>query len=79
MNRRRRLGCGVWALVVVTSLGLATGRAAASDANWVSFLGSNAAGVAEGYPLPVAWNVETGENIRWNTPVPGLAHSSPII
>jgi outer membrane protein assembly factor BamB len=79
MKRRQRLGWGVWALVIAAALGSATGRAAAGDPNWASFRGSNAAGVAEGYPLPVAWNVETGENIRWKTPIPGLAHSSPII
>ena len=35
--------------------------------------------MAEGYKLPVKWNVETGENIKWKTPIPGLAHSSPIV
>jgi outer membrane protein assembly factor BamB len=25
------------------------------------------------------WNVEEGTNIRWRTPIPGLAHSSPVI
>ena len=29
--------------------------------------------------LPTSWNVETGENVRWRTPIPGLAHSSPIV
>jgi outer membrane protein assembly factor BamB len=27
----------------------------------------------------VRWNVTTGENVRWSTPVPGLAHSSPVV
>jgi outer membrane protein assembly factor BamB len=27
----------------------------------------------------VHWNVETGSNIAWQVPVPGLAHASPII
>jgi outer membrane protein assembly factor BamB len=35
--------------------------------------------VAEGFKTPERWNVETGENIRWQTPVPGLAHSCPIV
>jgi outer membrane protein assembly factor BamB len=30
-------------------------------------------------PAPVHWNIATGENIRWRTPIPGLAHSSPIL
>lgn len=29
--------------------------------------------------LPTTWNVERGENLRWQTPIPGLAHASPII
>ena len=28
--------------------------------------------------LPVKWDVSTGENVRWQTPIPGLAHSCPI-
>ena len=29
-------------------------------------------------PAPTQWNIETGENIRWQTPLPGLGHSCPI-
>jgi outer membrane protein assembly factor BamB len=29
--------------------------------------------------VPVAWNIDTGESILWQTPVPGLGHASPII
>ena len=29
--------------------------------------------------LPDTWNPATGENILWRTPIPGLAHSSPIV
>ncbi|MPY91320.1 MAG: PQQ-binding-like beta-propeller repeat protein [Luteitalea sp.] len=46
---------------------------------WPSFRGPQASGVAEGQNLPDRWNGETGENILWRTPVPGLAHSSPIV
>ena len=28
--------------------------------------------------LPLRWNFETGENIRWRTPLPGRGHSTPI-
>jgi len=48
-------------------------------ANWPSFRGSHANGIAEGYSTPVTWNVETKQNIRWRTPIPGLSHSSPIV
>ena len=46
---------------------------------WPSFRGPNASGVAEGNPVATTWNASTGENIRWTTPVPGVAVSSPIV
>ena len=49
------------------------------ETNWPSFRGPNASGVAEGYSTPVSWNIETGENVAWRTPIPGLSHASPII
>jgi outer membrane protein assembly factor BamB len=49
------------------------------QANWPSFRGLNAGGVAEGFPTAASWNVEKSENVLWKTPIPGLAHSSPII
>ncbi|MHC4697431.1 MAG: outer membrane protein assembly factor BamB family protein [Planctomycetota bacterium] len=53
--------------------------AAASPGNWPSFRGPHGGGVAEGQKTPTSWNVETGTNVKWKTPVPGLAHSSPIV
>lgn len=50
-----------------------------SVGSWPSFRGPNASGVADGQKLPDTWNIETGENIRWRVPIPGLAHSSPIV
>ena len=47
--------------------------------NWPSFRGPGASGVADGQNLPDKWNGQTGENILWKTPIPGLAHSSPIV
>jgi outer membrane protein assembly factor BamB len=46
---------------------------------WPSFRGPQASGIAEGQNLPDAWNGKTGENILWRTPIPGLAHSSPVV
>jgi outer membrane protein assembly factor BamB len=48
-------------------------------AQWPSFRGPAAAGVADGANLPDIWNGEKGLNIKWKTPIPGLAHSSPIV
>lgn len=48
-------------------------------ADWPQYRGPSGSGVASGAGLPSSWNVETGENVRWHTPIPGLAHSSPVI
>ncbi|MCL4199339.1 MAG: PQQ-binding-like beta-propeller repeat protein [Phycisphaerales bacterium] len=50
-----------------------------SSANWPSFRGPFARGYDDSHPLPDSWNVATGENILWKTPIDGLAHSSPVI
>ena len=62
----------------------ATGRvaipAAAPEAgSWPSFRGLRASGVADGQHLPDRWDVAKGENVLWRTPIPGLAHSSPVV
>jgi outer membrane protein assembly factor BamB len=49
-----------------------------STINWPQFRGPNASGVSED-PAPVTWNVESGENIKWTTAIPGLGHACPII
>jgi outer membrane protein assembly factor BamB len=40
--------------------------------------GLEASGVADGQHPPIHWEVKTGRNVRWKTPIPGLAHSSPV-
>jgi outer membrane protein assembly factor BamB len=49
------------------------------EANWPSFRGNHASGIAEQQNLPDNWNGEKGTNIRWKTRIPGLAHSSPVV
>lgn len=49
------------------------------EAHWPQFRGHQAKGVVLGADLPTTWNVETGENIAWKTPIPGLGHSSPVV
>src|SRR5262245_59567602 len=58
---------------------LAAAPLAGAPANWPTFRGPEASGVAEGAPLPVTWDVKTGANVRWKAAVPGLGHSSPIV
>lgn len=47
--------------------------------NWPSFRGQDAKGIAEGFATPVTWDMETSQNVKWKTPIPGLGHSSPIV
>ena len=53
--------------------------AATPPANWPSFRGRQAGGVADGQSLPDMWDGVRGENVQWKTRIPGLAHSSPIV
>jgi outer membrane protein assembly factor BamB len=65
-------------LASCAALLLLNGSLAAAAVNWPQFRGPNASGVADD-PAPVTWNVESGENIRWQTPIPGLGHACPIV
>ncbi len=47
--------------------------------NWPSFRGSNASGNGDGQNPPAKWDAVKGENVAWKTPIPGLAHASPVI
>jgi outer membrane protein assembly factor BamB len=48
-------------------------------ADWPQFRGPQASGVDPSAPAPMHWTVASGKNIRWRTPIPGLAHASPIV
>ena len=50
-----------------------------SNGSWPSFRGPQASGIAEKQNLPDRWDAKTSENILWRTPIPGLAHSSPVV
>ena len=67
-------------LPAVSALLAAAGLAA--TVHWPGFRGPEAQGVAEG-KVPLHWNADASSgplrNIRWKTPIPGLAHSSPAI
>ena len=47
--------------------------------NWPQYRGIQARGIDDTLPVPIHWDVTTGENIRWQVPIPGLAHASPIV
>ena len=46
---------------------------------WPSFRGAGASGIGDGQGAAVEWNMETGRNVRWKTPIPGIANSSPVV
>jgi len=76
-SRRTLLRQGLRAAALsplVSFRGPAAGPAA--EADWPSFRGRQACGVAEGFPLPERFG---GDNLRWKTRIPGLGHSSPAV
>lgn len=48
-------------------------------ASWPSYHGRFGCGFADGFETPTEWNVKTGENVAWSTPIPGLSHSSVAV
>jgi outer membrane protein assembly factor BamB len=66
------------AAVAVSLLATLTLTAQAND--WPQFRGRDAAGVAAGASAPpAAWSLAPAKSIGWQTRIPGLAHSSPIV
>jgi outer membrane protein assembly factor BamB len=66
-------------IVSFATLSIAAVVAPSWSQNWPSFRGQFARGVADGQDLPVSWNVKSGENVLWKTPIPGMGHSSPVV
>jgi outer membrane protein assembly factor BamB len=64
--------------LVAAGLILLRASAPAASAQWPQFRGPQASGVDASVALPTTWNAATGQNIRWKTPIPGLAHAAPI-
>lgn len=57
-----------------------TPNARATD--WPSFRGPGARGVADGFSVRTQWNADPAadlDGVLWQTDVPGLGHSSPVI
>jgi outer membrane protein assembly factor BamB len=80
MNKTSRLfSLRQTVLVIGLAISLFTFTAASSPTvNWPQFRGPDGCGVSD-TPAPVTWNIETGENVRWQTTIPGLGHSCPIV
>lgn len=65
--------CAVPVILVI----LGQTQVSQADEQWPQFRGPDAKGVSEGSDLPIRWS-ET-ENVMWNTEIPGLGWSSPIV
>ena len=66
-------------LALSVSIMLSSFSFADSETHWSQFRGHRASGLDTSHAVPITWNVETGDNVLWNTEVPGLSHSAPII
>jgi len=69
----RSFGAAILSLLTLVLL------APLSGGDWPSFRGPGARGVADGQDLPTAWDVASGQNIRWKLAVPGMSHASPVV
>ena len=47
--------------------------------NWPAFRGTDGAGHADGQGIPTSWDIAKGTNVRWKTPIPGIATACPIV
>lgn len=65
-------------LARVLVAGLSTALLANAQ-NWPSFRGPDATGIADGENLPLEFGGEDMTHVLWQTEIPGLAHSSPIV
>jgi len=67
--------------IVHTASGRPAARSKAEPeaASWPTFRGPQASGVRDGQNLPDTWDGKSGEHVLWRLPIPGLAHSSPVV
>lgn len=68
-------------MCIAASLAVSVSASGPPDppADWPSFRGDHASGVSSDASTATTWDLETGENVVFRTPIPGLAHSSPVI
>lgn len=74
---RLPLQLALTALLVASAAAL--GASDNETTNWPQFRGRQSAGVGDGVVLPETWDAGTGVGVIWKTPIPGLAHSSPVV
>lgn len=54
-------------------------RESLTSADWPMFRGPGGRGVAADVNLPIKWSVATGENVAWQSDLPGRGVSGPIV
>jgi len=64
--------------IIAMLIGSMIAACAFGDDSWPQFRGHGGLGIGSGNP-PVEWDVQTGQNVFWKTPIPGLGHSAPIV
>ncbi len=87
-DQRKRIGNGravarIWlwpchSVLVALLCGIGVVGTLPAD-EWPQFRGPAASGVMDGQNLPDTWDIESGENIRWQMDIPGLGHACPIV
>src|SRR3954465_2074101 len=50
-----------------------------ANRNWPQFRGPGASGIGAGAAAPTEWDVASGKNVKWKTPVAGLGYSCPVV
>src|SRR4051812_13549999 len=64
--KSRALGAAVLTICLHMSIAPAGAQSRSpQEANWPSFRGADARGIAEGYATPTTWDAEQSKNIRW--------------
>lgn len=79
MTFRRSAPLGAVVAFAAAAIAGVGAQTPSATANWPSFRGVHASGVADGFALPTTWDAVSGKGVRWTLPIPGLGHSSPVI
>ena len=67
----------LYTLACVTLISVGVSAVASVELNWPGWRGSSGSGVSREPSLPNTWSPTS--RIAWKTPIPGRAHSSPIV
>lgn len=79
MRTVRQRGSLALAAALTVPAMVVSAMAVVSAENWPSFRGVGSSGVAASATPPVSWDLAGSKNVAWSTPIPGLAHSSPVV